>query len=162
MKLNQLITNDDWKNIGTLLFDIHHAEIKSAVMTQLYYMHGDREVRPTFKNANDINVYVDAFMTTNKQKLIYLFSTSLEDFLSNDNTTTANTTDESNAFNTDYYGGEGKTGKDTSSAETRTTNKSVNNKDKVRNFYDVSNNYLFRMMMNIICETFTIDEEIRW
>jgi len=100
-------------------------------------------------------------MLSNKQKFIYIFTSSQEDFLSQDNTSTTNSTDESNAFNTDYYGGSGQTGKDTATGDTTTTNKSINNKDKSKNFYDVADNYLFRQMMNTICETFTIDEEIR-
>ena len=54
------------------------------------------------------------------------------------------------------------TGNDTATGDTTTTNKSINNKDKAKNFYDVADNYLFRQMMNNICETFTVDEEIRW
>ena len=130
-------------------------------MGQLYFAHGEREVRANFTNQAMIEQYVFFFMSSNKQKLIYILDTCSQDFLSQDSTTITNSTDESNAFNTDYYGGEGKTGKDTSTGDTTTTNKAINNKDKSRNFYDVADNYLFRQMMNVLCETFTIDEEIR-
>ena len=162
MKLNQMITLINWNNIGANIFELKYNETKVSILTQLYFSHGAREVRDTFTNETDIIAYIQAFMRSNKQKFIYIFTSSQEDFLTQDNTSTTNSTDESNAFNTDYYGGSGQTGKDTATGDTTTTNKSINNKDKTKNFYDVADNYLFRQMMNTICETFTIDEEIRW
>lgn len=163
MKLNQMIDLNSWKAIGDIVFNTQEYNgIKNSIMGQLYFMHGEREVRANFPDTQMIEQYVISFMRSNKQKLIYIFDTSQIDFLSQDSTTITNSTDESNAFNTDYYGGEGKTGKDTSTGDTTTTNKAINNKDKSRNFYDVADNYLFRQMMNTLCETFTIDEEIRW
>ena len=157
-----MITIDNWSNIGNEIFDSEYQGIKATILIQLYFTHGAREVRDNFTNEADIVRYIRAFMNSNKQKFIYIFTSSREDFLSQDNTSTTNTTDESNAFNTDYYGGSGQTGKDTATGDTTTTNKSINNKDKTKNFYDVADNYLFRQMMNTICETFTIDEEIKW
>lgn len=162
MKLNQMITLTNWNNIGANIFELKYNETKVSILTQLYFSHGAREVRDNFTNEADIIAYIQAFMRSNKQKFIYIFTSSQEDFLSQDNTSITNTTDESNAFNTDYYGGSGQTGKDTATGDTTTTNKSINNKDKTKNFYDVADNYLFRQMMNTICETFTIDEEIKW
>lgn len=163
MKLNQMIELNSWKAIGDITFDTPETNgVKNSIMGQLYFMYGEREVRANFTNREMIEQYVLSFMRSNKQKLLYIFATCNEDFLSQDSTTITNSTDESNAFNTDYYGGEGKTGKDTSTGDTTTTNKAINNKDKSRNFYDVAGNYLFRQMMNVLCETFTIDEEIRW
>ena len=162
MKLNQMITLTNWNNIGANIFELKYNETKVSILTQLYFSHGAREVRDTFTNETDIIAYIQAFMRSNKQKFIYIFTSSQEDFLTQDNTSTTNSTDESNAFNTDYYGGSGQTGKDTATGDTTTTNKSINNKDKTKNFYDVADNYLFRQMMNTICETFTIDEEIKW
>ena len=163
MKLNQMIELNSWKAIGDIVFNTQEYNgVKNSIMGQLYFMHGEREVRTNFPDTQMIEQYVVSFMRSNKQKLIYIFTSSQEDFLSQDNTSITNTTDESNAFNTDYYGGSGQTGKDTATGDTTTTNKSINNKDKTRNFYDVADNYLFRQMMNTICETFTIDEEIKW
>lgn len=162
MKLNQMITLTNWNNIGANVFESTYNETRSSMLTQLYFIHGAREVRDNFTSETDITTYIQAFMRSNKQKFIYIFTSSQEDFLSQDNTSITNTTDESNAFNTDYYGGSGQTGKDTATGDTTTTNKSINNKDKSKNFYDVADNYLFRQMMNTICETFTIDEEIKW
>ena len=162
MKLNQMITLTNWTNVGGSAFDTKYETSRISILTQLYFIHGAREVRDNFTSEIDILSYVSAFMLSNKQKFIYIFTSSQEDFLSQDNTSITNTTDESNAFNTDYYGGSGQTGKDTATGDTTTTNKSINNKDKTRNFYDVADNYLFRQMMNTICETFTIDEEIKW
>ena len=162
MKLNQMITLTNWNNMGANIFELPYNEAKVSILTQLYFIHGAREVRDNFTSEIDIASYVSAFMLSNKQKFIYIFTSSQEDFLSQDNTSTTNSTDESNAFNTDYYGGSGQTGKDTATGDTTTTNKSINNKDKTKNFYDVADNYLFRQMMNTICETFTIDEEIKW
>ena len=164
MKLNQMIDLVNWKLIGGggTVFDAQYDIVRQAILTQLFFTHSDREVRPVFTEGQMIIDYVRAFMTSNKQKFIYIFTSSQEDFLSQDNTSTTNTSDESNAFNTDYYGGSGQTGKDTATGDTTTTNKSINNKDKAKNFYDVANNVLFRQMMNTICETFTIDEEIKW
>ena len=162
MKLNQMIDLNSWKAIGDDVFDNEYNAAKTTILTQLYFMHGEREARNNFIDQDMITQYVRAFMRSNKQKFIYIFDTSQIDFLSQDSTTITNSTDESNAFNTDYYGGEGKTGKDTSTGDTTTTNKAINNKDKSRNFYDVADNNLFRQMMNVLCETFTIDEEIRW
>lgn len=162
MKLNQMIQRTTWTNTGVLFFDSAYRDVVVSILTQLYFIHGSREVRDNFTSESDITSYVRSFMQSNKQKFIYIFDTCSQDFLSQDSTTITNSTDESNAFNTDYYGGEGKTGKDTSTGDTTTTNKAINNKDKSRNFYDVADNYLFRQMMNVICETFTIDEEIRW
>lgn len=162
MKLNQMITLTNWNNIGSNVFEASYNETRSSMLTQLYFIHGAREVRDNFTSETDITTYIQAFMRSNKQKFIYIFTSSQEDFLSQDNTSITNTTDESNAFNTDYYGGSGQTGKDTATGDTTTTNKSINNKDKTRNFYDVADNYLFRQMINTICETFTIDEEIKW
>lgn len=162
MKLNQMIQRTTWTNTGVLFFDSAYRDVVVSILTQLYFIHGSREVRDNFTSESDITAYVRAFMQSNKQKFIYIFTSSQEDFLSQDNTSITNTTDESNAFNTDYYGGSGQTGKDTATGDTTTTNKSINNKDKTKNFYDVADNYLFRQMMNTICETFTIDEEIKW
>lgn len=163
MKLNQMIDLNSWKAIGDIVFNTQEYNgVKNSIMGQLYFMHGERELRANFPDAQMIEQYVVSFMRSNKQKLIYIFTSSQEDFLSQDNTSITNTTDESNAFNTDYYGGSGQTGKDTATGDTTTTNKSINNKDKTRNFYDVADNYLFRQMMNTLCETFTIDEEIKW
>ena len=162
MKLNQMIQRTTWTNTGVLFFDSAYRDVVVSILTQLYFIHGSREVRDNFTSGSDITSYVRSFMQSNKQKFIYIFDTCSQDFLSQDSTTITNSTDESNAFNTDYYGGEGKTGKDTSTGDTTTTNKAINNKDKSRNFYDVADNYLFRQMRNVICETFTIDEEIRW
>lgn len=162
MKLNQMITLTNWTNIGSDVFEPQYNETKVSILTQLYFIHGAREVRDNFTSETDISAYIRAFMRSNKQKFIYIFTSSQEDFLSQDNTSITNTTDESNAFNTDYYGGSGQTGKDTATGDTTTTNKSINNKDKSKNFYDVADNYLFRQMLNTICETFTIDEEIKW
>ena len=162
MKLNQMITIDNWSNIGQDVFADADNPSRATILIQLYFTHGAREVRDNFTSENDIIRYIRAFMRSNKQKFIYIFNSSQEDFLSQDNTSITNTTDETNAFNTDYYGGSGQTGKDTATGDTTTTNKSINNKDKTKNFYDVADNYLFRQMMNNICETFTIDEEIRW
>ena len=162
MKLNQMITIDNWSNIGQDVFADGDNPSRSTILIQLYFTHGAREVRDNFTSENDIIRYIRAFMRSNKQKFIYIFNSSQEDFLSQDNTSITNTTDESNAFNTDYYGGSGQTGKDTATGDTTTTNKSINNKDKTKNFYDVADNYLFRQMMNNICETFAIDEEIKW
>ena len=162
MKLNQMITIDNWSNIGMENFDSEYQSIRTTILIQLYFKHGSREVRDNFTNEDDIVRYIRDIMRSNKQKLNYIFTSSQEDFLSQDNTSTTNSTDESNAFNTDYYGGSGQTGKDTATGDTTTTNKSINNKDKTKNFYDVADNYLFRQMMNTICETFTIDEEIKW
>lgn len=162
MKLNQMIPRTTWTNIGALFFHSPYIDVVVSILTQLYFIHGNREVRDNFTSESDITSYVRSFMQSNKQKFIYIFDTCSQDFLSQDSTTITNSTDESNAFNTDYYGGEGKTGKDTSTGDTTTTNKAINNKDKSRNFYDVADNYLFRQMMNVLCETFTIDEEIRW
>lgn len=163
MKLNQMIELNSWKAIGDIVFNTQeYNDVKNSIMGQLYFMHGERELRANFTNREMIEQYVVSFMRSNKQKLIYIFTSSQEDFLSQDNTSITNSTDESNAFNTDYYGGSGQTGKDTATGDTTTTNKSINNKDKTRNFYDVADNYLFRQMMNTLCETFTIDEEIKW
>ena len=162
MKLNQMITLTNWTNIGSDVFEATYNDIRSSMLTQLFFIHGAREVRDNFTNEDDVKAYIKAFMFSNKQKFIYIFSSSQEDFLTQDTTTITNTTDETNAFNTDYYGGSGQTGKDTATGDTTTTNKSINNNDKIKNFYDVADNYLFRQMMNTICETFTIDEEIRW
>ena len=162
MKLNQMIQRTSWTNIGVLFFDSIYRDAVVSILTQLYFIHGSREVRENFTSQGDIETYVRSFMRSNKQKFIYIFTSSQEDFLSQDNTSITNTTDESNAFNTDYYGGSGQTGKDTATGDTTTTNKSINNKDKAKNFYDVADNYLFRQMLNTICETFTIDEEIKW
>ena len=162
MKLNQMITLTNWTNIGSDVFEATYNDIRSSMLTQLYFIHGAREVRDNFTNEDDVKSYIKAFMFSNKQKFIYIFTSSQEDFLTQDTTTITNTTDESNAFNTDYYGGSGQTGKDTATGDTTTTNKSLNNKDKTKNFYDVADNYLFKQMMNTICETFTIDEEIKW
>lgn len=163
MKLNQMIDLNSWKAIGDITFnEAPYNGLKNSIMGQLYFAHGERELRANFTDREKIEQYVFYFMSSNKQKLIYILDTCSQDFLSQDSTTITNSTDESNAFNTDYYGGEGKTGKDTSTGDTTTTNKAINNKDKSRNFYDVADNYLFRQMMNVLCETFTIDEEIRW
>lgn len=163
MKLNQMIDLNSWKAIGDITFsEAPYNGLKNSIMGQLYFAHGERELRANFTAREMIEQYVSFFMSSNKQKLIYILDTCSQDFLSQDSTTITNSTDESNAFNTDYYGGEGKTGKDTSTGDTTTTNKAINNKDKSRNFYDVADNYLFRQMMNVLCETFTIDEEIRW
>ena len=163
MKLHQMIDLNSWKAIGDLTFnEAPYNDLKNSIMGQLYFAHGEREVRANFTNQAMIEQYVFFFMSSNKQKLIYILDTCSQDFLSQDSTTITNSTDESNAFNTDYYGGEGKTGKDTSTGDTTTTNKAINNKDKSRNFYDVADNYLFRQMMNVLCETFTIYEEIKW
>ena len=164
MKLNQMIDLYNWKLLGGggTVFEAKYDIVRQAVLTQLFFMHGERELRAIFTETQMIIDYVRAFMMSNKQKFIYIFDTSQIDFLSQDSTTITNSTDESNAFNTDYYGGSGQTGKDTATGDTTTTNKAINNKDKSRNFYDVADNYLFRQMMNTICETFTIDEEIKW
>ena len=163
MKLNQMIDLNSWKAIGDTTFnEAPYNALKNSIMGQLYFAHGERELRNNFTDREKIEQYVFYFMSSNKQKLIYILDTCSQDFLSQDSTTITNSTDESNAFNTDYYGGEGKTGKDTSTGDTTTTNKAINNKDKSRNFYDVADNYLFRQMMNVLCETFTIDEEIKW
>ena len=162
MKLNQMIDLNSWKAIGDDVFDQSYNDAKTTILIQLFYTHGEREVRANFTEQTMISEYVRAFMRSNKQKFIYIFDTSQIDFLSQDSTTITNSTDESNAFNTDYYGGSGQTGKDTATGDTTTTNKAINNKDKSRNFYDVADNYLFRQMMNVLCETFTIDEEIKW
>lgn len=164
MKLNQLIDLYNWKLIGGggTVFEQKYDTVRTSILTQLFFMYGEREIRSIFDETQKVIDYVQSFMMSNKQKFIYIFDTSQIDFLSQDSTTITNSTDESNAFNTDYYGGEGKTGKDTSTGDTTTTNKSINNKDKSRNFYDVAGNYLFRQMMNVLCETFTIDEEIKW
>ena len=163
MKLNQMIDLNSWKAIGDITFNEQaYNGLKNSIMGQLYFAHGERELRANFTNREMIEQYVSFFMSSNKQKLIYILDTCSQDFLSQDSTTITNSTDESNVFNTDYYGGEGKTGKDTATGDTTTTNKAINNKDKSRNFYDVADNYLFRQMMNVLCETFTIDEEIRW
>ena len=164
MKLHQLIDLTNWKLIGGggTVFEAKYDIVRQAILTQLFFVHSEREVRPIFTEGQMVIDYVQSFMISNKQKFIYIFTSSQEDFLSQDNTSTTNTTDESNAFNTDYYGGSGQTGKDTATGDTTTTNKSINNKDKAKNFYDVANNVLFRQMLNNICETFTIDEEIKW
>ena len=164
MKLHQLIDLTNWKLIGGggTVFEAKYDAVRQAILTQLFFAHSEREVRAIFTEGQLVIDYVRAFMMSNKQKFIYIFDTCQEDFLSQDSTTITNSTDESNAFNTDYYGGEGKTGKDTSTGDTTTTNKAINNKDKSRNFYNVADNYLFRQMMNVLCETFIIDEEIRW
>ena len=163
MKLNQMIDLNSWKAIGDITFNEQaYNGLKNSIMGQLYFAHGERELRANFTNREMIEQYVSFFMSSNKQKLIYILDTCSQDFLSQDSTTITNSTDESNAFNTDYYGGSGQTGKDTATGDTTTTNKAINNKDKSRNFYDVADNYLFRQMMNVLCETFTIDEEIKW
>ena len=164
MKLNQLIDLFNWKLIGGggTVFEAKYDIVRQAILTQLFFVHSEREVRPIFTDGQKVIDYVQSFMISNKQKFIYIFTSSQEDFLSQDNTSTTNTSDESSAFNTDYYGGSGQTGKDTATGDTTTTNKSINNKDKAKNFYDVANNVLFRQMLNNICETFTIDEEIKW
>lgn len=163
MKLNQVINYNEWKAIVlTSSFQDVARDVLNKIFYQLYYKHGSREVRENFLNPVVIKDYWQSFFDANKQKLLYILSTANEDFLSQDNIVTTETTDEANAFNTDYYGGEGQTGKDTATGNTSTTNKSINNKDKSRNFYDIADNYLFKQVMNTICETFIIDEEIGW
>lgn len=163
MKLNQVINYNEWKAIVlTSSFQDVARDTLNKIFFQLYYKHGSREVRENFSNPQVIKDYWQSFFDANKQKLLYVLSTANEDFLSQDNIVTTETTDEANAFNTDYYGGEGQTGKDTATGNTSTTNKSINNKDKSRNFYDIADNYLFKQVMNTICETFIIDEEIGW
>lgn len=163
MKLNQVMNYNEWKAIVlTSSFQDVARDTLNKIFFQLYYKHGSREVRENFQDAVVIKDYWQSFFDANKQKLLYVLSTANEDFLSQDNIVTTETTDEANAFNTDYYGGEGQTGKDTATGNTSTTNKSINNKDKSRNFYDIADNYLFKQVMNTICETFIIDEEIGW
>lgn len=163
MKLNQVIRSSEWSGIVlTSTFTDPERQTLLMVFRQLYLKHGAREVREGFSDAQTIKDYCQAFFETNKQKLLYALSTANEAFLSQESTMTTQSTDEANAFNTDYYGGEGQTGKDTASGNISTTNTAVNNKDKTRNFYDLANNYLFKQIMNTICETFIIDEEIGW
>lgn len=159
MKLKEMISIDNWKQIGV---NIVNNNLWQDILTQLYYIHGFRELRPGFETESDITTYTTSFINTNLQKIKYILSTANEEFLSQDSTMITNTQDETNAFNTDYYGGEGQTGKDTAQGDTTTTNTAINNKDKLRNFYDLTNNYLFKMLMNNLCDTFMIDESIRW
>ena len=85
MKLNQMITIDNSSDIGNEIFDINYQGIKVAILIQLYFKHGAREVRDNFTNESDIIRYIRAFMRSNKQKFIYIFDSSQEDFLSQDN-----------------------------------------------------------------------------
>ena len=89
MKLHQLIDLTNWKLLGGggTVFEAKYDVVRQAILTQLFFAHGEREVRAIFTEGQKVIDYVQAFMMSNKQKFIYIFDTSQIDFLSQDSTT---------------------------------------------------------------------------
>lgn len=158
MKLIE-ITVTDWKTSLTngVVFKEDNQkklDILYDTLSNLYYKNLNRYFRPHLESywsriGND-------YIKSNLQKIDMLLSTAFQDFISQDNKTT--TTNSNVDYNVDYYGGEGQRSKDTATGEVLYSN--INNKDKIRNYRDISQNLIFRELMNILFETFI--EGMEW
>lgn len=101
---------------------------------------------------------VESYIKSNAKKIIYMLDTIKDDFLTTETTTTSKSQDD--AYNVDYYGGEGQTGKGVAQGASKTIYK--DNKSKLWNFSDLADNSLFQRLINILCSTYYIDEEVHW
>lgn len=170
MKLNQILNNNEF----IILFKNNFAEedkpFIGAIATQFYLRNINREVRAAFNDINNFRELINSFCILNKQRLKYIIETATSEFLSTESMSseqaTGTTTGEDLDYNTDYYGGEGTTGKasgnSSSTSNATATDKVIDNTRKLSNFYLAENNSLFKQLENRLFETFEIDEELVW
>ena len=147
------ITIEQWKAALTnnVTFDNDNdkkIEILNDVLTTLYFRNISRIFRSNI--VNNWETIGSSYIRANLKKIDLLLSTSYQDFLASDQKATS--TGVNTDYNIDYYGGEGERTKDTNDLVTTYSN--INNKDKLRNYKDISRNSIFKELLNILFETF--------
>lgn len=170
MRLFQIINKQDFISTFINPFNDNEKAIANSIATNFYLKHKRRLVRESYIDTEDLKDFLTSFVVMNKQKISYIIETSNQDFISTQSSATSTANDTSRGedldYNTDYYGGEGTTGKATGTA-TSTSNVSssdtyIDNTKKLFNFYSADTNSIFRQLEDKMFETFEVDEDLKW
>lgn len=154
MKLNQIMTQQTALNAINSVWQAKPEIVKVLDWTflNLIIKNGERVLRPSFQNEQQIINYLTGFFTINRKKIEYLVSTAENDFLILE-TTSTNEMENTN-FNTDFMGGEGQTGKGKNQILANT--KSIDHREKLINQFDLIDNELWIDLFNKLCEIWTV------
>lgn len=171
MKLMELINLNDFKLFWKDTIEkVEYRNIMEQIGVQFWIKNSKRELRDLYTVIDIFKSSISSYVKINQQKFNYLIETAEDDFIGfetkRNSNSNARLSEESNEFNRDFYGGEGKVGKDTANNTTEQTNLSnyvrKDKKDKTNDFNDVTKNSLIKELENKLFETFFIDENITW
>lgn len=149
------------------------AVVQSAIAAMgedFWIKNSERELRDVYSDRDNLTSTIRGFLKMNIQKIVYIAEAGTKPFLEIESKTNTSFSDTHNVedidYNTDYFGGEGKTGKatgmNTSNAQNNSTTSVLEGKNKLFNFKNSTNNTLFRNLEDKIFETFEIDDDIKW
>lgn len=170
MRLQEIINKQEFINTFINPFTDNEKPIATSIATNFFLKNKNRLVRESYIVKEDLRDYLSAYILMNKQKISYIIDTANQEFISTQQNSTSTANDSSTGedldYNTDYYGGEGTTGKATGSA-TSTSNVSssdtfIDNTKKLFNFFSADTNSIFNQLENKLFETFEVDEDITW
>lgn len=170
MRLQEIINRNEFNEHFISLFNDNQKPIANAISSNFYLKNKSRLVRDSYIDKEDLKLFISSFILMNKQKISYIIETSYQEFISTQSTSSSTANDTSRGedldYNTDYYGGEGTTGKATGTA-TSTSNVSssdtyIDNSKKLFNFFSADTNSLFAQLENKLFETFEVDEDLTW
>lgn len=171
MTLMELINLNDFKLFWKdTLTKAEYRDIMEQIGVQFWIKNSQRQLRDLYILLDIFKASIASYVKINEQKFNYLIETAKEDFIGLENINTVNgvtqTNQEQIAYNRDFFGGEGKVGKDTGTNAINSNNtikyNRIDKKDKASNFKDINNNSLLRTLENKLFETFFIDESITW
>lgn len=171
MNLMELINLNDFKTFWRDTLDkVEYKNIMEQIGVSFWIKNAKRELRDLYLAIDIFKSAINSYIKINQQKFNYLIETAQDDFIgfetTRNNNSNARINEESNEFNRDFYGGEGKVGKDTANNTTEQSNLSnyerKDKKDKANDFNDLTKNSLILELENKLFETFYIDENITW
>lgn len=152
MIFKDLISNDNFISIATSIFGENEQEYKLSlfnILSQFWDKNQFRTVRKNYNSAISIRIFVENYLNVNKQKIKTMIETINGDIIGTE------TINEDLSYNVDYGGGEGVRYKQGSK------NLFKDNKRKLFNFYNLTDNYLIKQLENLLFETFE-ESEVIW
>lgn len=161
MRLETAITQTKWEMLFYNTITYREPEAVKSLANNLYLKWYYRTVRGNF-NLASLDEFVRDWLVTHKQKIFYILDTATEDFLKTTSTSDNTYSGEATDYNVDYFGGEGRRGRDSDSNRSQNTVISIDSKNKMWNFSSIIENRLFYQLANTLFETFEFPEELEW
>lgn len=152
MIFKDLISTDTFMSIATSIFGESEQDYKLSlfnILSQFWDKNQFRTVRKNYNNTFSIRLFVENYLSVNKQKIKTMIETINGDIIGTE------TINEDLSYNVDYGGGEGIRYKQGSK------NLFKDNKRKLFNFYNLTDNYLIKQLENLLFETFE-ESEVVW
>lgn len=153
MTLKDLISVQNFMAIANSIFNSTDEEEYrlniQSILGQFWFKNQFRTVRKIYPDTFSVRNFVETYCVINKQKLKIMIDTMNSDIISTE------TINEDLSYNVDYAGGEGVRYKQGSK------NLFKDNKRKLFNFYNLTDNYLIKQFENMLFETFE-ESEVDW